>query len=132
MSNTIIATYFETILKTFADAQSPPLLVAYEAVPFTKPTTPWLQCYLLPVATKDVDINGTRKRYRGIFQVTLWVPDGKGTKVEEILTDQIIALYPLLPKGAVSVEATPSAHRAMTDTTGWRGVPIDVPYRLET
>ena len=132
MSNAIIAAHFEGILATWAAAQSPAIPVAYESVPFTKPTTRYLECFLIPANTKDVTVDGTRQRYMGTFQINVWVPDGKGRGAGDVIAAALVDLFPIVPKtGNVSVETTPTVSRAIKDVAGWRVIPVTLTYRLE-
>lgn len=127
-----IRVFFETKLAAFAAAQTVPLAVAYEGVPFTKPqSAAYLECYLISSAVINPTVDGTRTRSVGVFQVNIVTPDGLGSKQGEELALGIIALYPLLPKGAVSVEQTPHAERAQLNLDGHRVLPVLVKYRYE-
>jgi hypothetical protein len=44
----------------------------------------------------------------------------------------IVDLFPLVPKGAVSVEKTPSIEKSLLDNSGWYITPVTIEYRLET
>jgi len=134
MSNSVIRAELEARLKTWADAQLPKVPVSYEGVAFTKPTDGvFLESFLLPTTTIDVNVDGSRKRYLGIFQINCWAKSGSGMRPVETLAQEIIDLYPILPKsGAVSIEATPEAERAVPDTSGWMVVPVVIEYRYES
>lgn len=127
-----IRSELETRLKTWADAQSPKIPIAFEGVPFTKPPgTPFLQAYLMPAVTINPTVDGIRSREVGIFQVNCWVADGKGSAEAEALARNIINLFPLVPKtGTVSIEKTPSMASPLIDD-GWRVVPVTITYRQE-
>lgn len=134
MSNTVIRAELETRLKAWADAQTPKIPISFEGVPFTKPTSGmYLECFLLPAATIDVDVSATRKRRLGIFQVNCWMESGTGMRQVEILAQNIIDLFPIVPKtGAVSIESTPYADDSILDPSGWIAVPVTVQYRHES
>lgn len=135
MSNQIVAAFFEGRLKTWADAQVPPVPVAYENVAFTKPDdgTPWLESFLIPNLTMNNEVTGRRKTHLGLFQVNVWVPKGEGMGRGRALSNSIINLFPLLPKvGAVSVEETPSATRPLDGDSNWVIVPVLIKYRYES
>ena len=133
MSNSIIRAELETRLKTWADAQTPKIPVAFQNVPFTKPTTGvWLEAYLLPNFTMNQEVSGKRKTHIGIFHINCWAPSGTGMGRVEQLAQQIVDLYPILPKtGAVSIEQTPTADNSIPDN-GWVIVPVTVKYRMES
>lgn len=134
MSNKIIRAELETRLKMWAASQPTKIPVAYEGVAFTKPTDGmYLETFLLPTDVIDSDLAATRKRYIGIFQVNCWAKSGKGMGQVEQLAQNIIDLFPILPKtGAVSIERTPYAEGSILDDTGWIIVPVTIEYRYES
>lgn len=136
MSNIIIRQELATRLKTWADAQNPSVQIAYQNVPFLKPSTPgvpWLEAQLLPNVTLNNEVSGSRKTYMGIFQVNCWGLYGNGMRVIETLAQNVIDLFPVLPKtGLVSIEQTPTAENPLFDTAGWVIVPVTIKYRMET
>lgn len=133
MSNAVVRSYFETRLKDFALAQSPVLPISYQNVPFTKPGTyaSFLECNLYPAPVKNVTTDGTRKRYTGTFQINVWTKSGIGSKAGETLAQALADLFPIVPKGAVSVEETPSMRTAILDEAGYSIIPVTILYRLE-
>lgn len=134
MSNTIIRAELETRLKAWADAQDPKIPVSFENAAFVKPTTGvYLECFLIPAATIDVDVGATRKRRLGLFQINCWAKSGTGMRQAETLAQNVIDLFPILPKtGAVSIEATPYADDSIPDPSGWLAVPVTIKYRHES
>lgn len=134
MSNAIIRAALETRLKTWADAQTTKIPIAFEGASFTKPSTgPYLQPLLIPNITMDANISCTRKTLYGMFEVACWYPSGRGMGGVEQLTQSIINLFPVLPKiGSVSVENTPYAERPFIDDSGWIIVPVVIMYRYES
>lgn len=136
MSNSVIRAYFETRLKTWADAQSPAVPVAFQNAPFTRPTlgsatNVWLECFVVPNITLNTELSGTRSTKYGIFQVNCWSQQGKGMKTVEAVVDAIVDLFPMVPKGTVSVEGTPTIKAAIPDSAGWVAVPVVIKYRYE-
>lgn len=133
MSNATIRAYFESKLTTFAAAQSSIIPIAYEDRPFTPPSSgSYLEPFLLPSPTMNVTVNGLRSRYMGIFQVNVYVKSGLGSKASEALVQQIINLFPVIPKDSdVSVEQTPYATRVSQELSGWKCTPITIRYRME-
>jgi hypothetical protein len=133
MSNAVIRAELETRLKAWADAQIPEVPIAFQNVPFTKPTGPYLEAILMPNGTFNKELSGTRKTYIGIFQVNCWAPSGKGMGQVEALSQSVVNLFPILPKsGAVSIEQTPTAEKPLPDDSGWVIVPVTIKYRMET
>lgn len=133
MSNSIIRAELETRLKAWADAQTPKVPIAFENVPFVKPLDGvYLEAFLVPNITLDVAVDGSRQRHLGIFQVNCWAKSGKGMRQVEKLAQDVIDLFPLLPKvGVVSVDRTPVAESRLMDSAGWVIVPVTIPYRYE-
>lgn len=132
MANTV-RSELETRLSTWAAAQSPAVLVSYEAVPFNKPTdfTAFVQCFLIPNVTLNTEVSGSHMRELGIFQVNVWCKEGEGSGKIDTLVKSVIDAFPIIPKvGSVSIEQTPHASAAILDN-GWRIVPVTIKYRLE-
>lgn len=134
MSNAKIRAELETRLKTWADAQSPQIPIAFQNVAFTKPANgPYLEPFLMPNATLNRTVDGKRKTYIGLFQINCWAQSGTGMGAVEALAQSVVNLFPMLPKtGAVSIEKTPEAAHPLPDDTGWVIVPVTVEYRMET
>jgi hypothetical protein len=133
MSNSIIRAELETRLKAWADAQVPLIPVAFENVPFTKPSDGvFLEPLLIPLPTADREVTGTSKRFTGLFRVNCWARSGRGMGQVEKLAQNVISLFPLLPKrGSVSIESTPYSDNSVQDGTGWVVVPVTIKYRME-
>lgn len=123
----------ESRLATFANSQTPTLKVAWENVPFTKPTDePFLECFLLSAGVVSATVDAKRTRERGTFQVNVWCPSGQGSSKVETLGDAIVKVFPVVPKiGAVSVEQPGNTGRLIVDISGWIILPISFPYRVE-
>jgi hypothetical protein len=135
MSNAKIRAELETRLKTWADAQSPKIPIAFQNVAFTKPAdgSPYMEPILMPNATINRTVDGKRKTYIGLFQVNCWAQSGNGMGTVEALAQSVVNLFPILPKtGAVSIEKTPEAEHPLMDDTGWVIVPVTIQYRMET
>lgn len=134
MGNSTIRAELETRLRTWADAQSPAIKIAFENMPFTKPTSGvFLETFLIPNITLNPTIDASRQRLMGIFQVNCWASsDNKGMKAAESLAQSVIDLFPVVPKtGSVSIERTPYASPSLLDNSGWRIVPVTIQYRLD-
>jgi hypothetical protein len=135
MSLEVIRAELETKVKAWADAQTPPIPVAFENVGYTKPAdgqTPFLETFTIPNTTMNKEVSGSRKTYLGIFQVNCWAPKNAGTNPVNTLAQSIIDLFPLVPKtGSVSIEQTPSAGRLTMDDSNWVIRPVMIRYRYE-
>ena len=124
----------ETRLKTFADSYTTPMKIAYEGIPFTKPSpaVPFLECVMTGSTTTNVTTDGKRIRIRGNFMVNVWCPDGKGSKQNDEISQALIDAFPVIPKtGFTSIEQTPNAAQAVIDVSGWRITPVTMMYRYE-
>ncbi len=130
MSISVIRQFFEGRLHTWATAQSLP--VAYENVDFEKPVnSTWLQATLMPTTTFNTETTAAHSRHLGLFQVTVWSRKGNGSGECEQVAEAVAALFPVLPKGTVSVEKPPHIGQAMSDDSGWIGKPVLITYRYE-
>lgn len=123
----------EARLATFAASQVPSLPVAWEGVPFVKPTTAWLECYLASAGTLSVTVDASRNRERGTLSVNVWVPSGWGVGKADALSQAVVRAFKVVPKqGSVSIEAPGNTGKIMMDVAGWIAIPISFPYRYES
>lgn len=131
MSLPIVRTYFESRLTTWAAAK--PIQVAYQNTPFTKPSgeTLWLECFLVPSGTINRQVAGDHHTDLGFYCIQVWIPAGTDMIAGEAIAEEIRALFPIVPKGTVSVEKTPSVDRPVSDSSGWVILPVKIPYRYE-
>ena len=131
MSVTMIRSELEQRLSTWANSFNPVITVAWESSPFTLPTDRYLQPFLIPATTVNPTVDGSRKRYIGIYQVNIYVKSGKGIKQISELVDSLVNYFPIVPKvGNVSIEQTPYSSTGVT-VDGWYVVPVSIPYRME-
>jgi hypothetical protein len=93
MTQAIIRRAFETRLKTWADAQTPVIPVAWENVPFTPPAGRYARAFLLPVDTQSETLERTDRKYRGVFQVSLCMNLGTGAAAAESLVASLAAHF---------------------------------------
>jgi len=80
-------------LATWAATQS--LTVAYENVPFNPPSGAYLRAFLLPAETHSDDLAGSHRAYRGIWQVNVVAPIGKGAGAALTIAEAIATLFPV-------------------------------------
>lgn len=87
MSDAIIRAAFESGLKTWADAQTPAIPIAWPNVTFVPPASGarYLRAFLLPIPTQYISLDNVCKRWRGIFQVSFCMPIGTGSGSVESL-----------------------------------------------
>jgi len=118
----------------FAAAQTPPLAVAYENVPFTRPVNvPFLECYLVSAGTITVSLDATRNRERGTIAINVWVPSGQGVGKADAIAALIVKTFTVLPKvGNVSIESPVNTGRFTLAADGWGCIPTSCPYRVES
>lgn len=122
----------ESKLATFASSHNPPIPVAFENVPFTKPKAGnWLEIYFLGEKTINRDLAGEHYATYGMFQVSVYGKLGEGMGHLESLAHEIVALFPMVPKMLLtSVEATPNiGPRIIVDD--FVSIPVTVRYRAE-
>jgi len=109
----------ESAVTLFAKAQPTEVRVAYEGVAFNKPTdTPWIEIVFLASSTMNPTIDGSRIRKTGAFQINCYVPNGRGVKALEELSDAVVSLFPFDQKElyqTFSVEQTPNSSAIMID-----------------
>lgn len=127
----------EIKLQTFANSQNPPLPVSMENVSFNRPDQSsdnlWIECYLMPGPTITATVDASTNRERGIWCVNVWRPSNRGTGKLEALAEQIIKLFPVLPKtGTVSIEQPGSKSKINITADGWACIALTFPYRVES
>lgn len=93
MSQALIRAGFETALKTWADAQTPAIPVAWPNVAFTPPAGRYVRAKVLPAPTKKKFLDGTGRTWRGIFQATFYMPIGVGAGTVEALAASLDAAF---------------------------------------
>lgn len=135
--NDIIRAAIEARLTTWAKAQTPIIPIAYENnnyVPVTGQR--YLRGTLLPADTLNPSQGGEHKRYRGIYQVDVFMPANGGTGGASALTKAIEVLFKCptaIPRDGVNVRInrTPSVGRGAPDGAGFYMVPVSVWYDLD-
>jgi len=122
----------ESRLLNFAAAQTPPIPVSLQGIPFVRPTSGYyLELFFMPSSTINVELSGHHIRQRGMVQINCWVMDGKGSGALERLADQVAALYPVSPiMGNTIITKYPATGVHRIDSQ-WRSVPVYVQYRQE-
>lgn len=124
----------ELTVRLVALATTLSLPLCTEGKSFTKPAgnAPFLEMFILPTATLDVTVDGARQRLVGVMQINVWTPSGYGTMASDDIVQAIVTAFPRVPmQGTVSIESTPSAKQAIIDPSGYRIVPVLIPYRQE-
>ncbi len=85
MTQSIIRKGFESRLKTWADAQTPAIPVAWQNVTFTPPAGRYVRAFLLPNPTQSETLERGHRAFLGVFQVSLCMTIGTGSAVAEAL-----------------------------------------------
>lgn len=138
MSQALIRRAFESALQTWANAQTPPIPIAFENVTFTPPALGgrYLRAFLLPAATGSDDLQGVHRRYEGVFQVSIVTPLNKGPGPAEALAAAIAALYSpetqMVVSGLRVYVITPMSPAAGIPEDDAYVVPMSCQYRADT
>ena len=93
MSNALIRQGLETRLKTWADAQIPVIPIAFQNQTFTPPTTRFIRAFMLPGNSDSLDLARTHRKFVGIFQCSLYLPEGAGSGAGEVLVAALDTLF---------------------------------------
>ena len=122
----------ESRLVTFAAAQTPPIPVALEGTPFTRPLSGfWFELFFLPSTTTNVNISGKHIRQRGMVQINVWTQDGHGSGALEAMANNVAALYPVVPITQNTIITKYPATGVQRQDSQWRCIPVYVTYRQE-
>ena len=123
----------ESRLLSFAAAQTPPIPVALEGVPLTRPTnsTFYFELFFLPSTTTTVTLGARHIRQRGMVQINVWTVDGHGSGALEAMADQVAALYPVVPITQNTIITKYPATGVQRQDSTWRCIPVYVSYRQE-
>lgn len=110
------------------------LPVAWENTPFTPPATGiYLEEDFLPAETEDVFIQGSAPVRRGIYQVTVVYPIGRGTQAARMLAEDIADAFPnnsvIARPGPLFVNGFPDVFSGIVDSTAYR-IPVSIPYLI--
>jgi len=121
----------EDKVAAWAASKSPAIPVAYENVTFVKPSTTFIELYIIPATTVNPTVNAKRSTNYGMIQFNIYCKSGEGTKKSEDLAQELINLFPVVPKvGTVSIEQTGSIMNPLYDSQ-WRVLPVRIRYRQE-
>jgi hypothetical protein len=136
VSDKLIRKTLETVLKTWADARSPALPVAFENVPFTPPAGAYLACYMLPADNQIDDMQGTHIRFVGVFQINVYVPINQGAGAALGIADELRTLFPaysVKTNGSTDVWIDSAVRVGRGDSLENRYmIPVSFQYRSDT
>lgn len=133
MNNGAIHKALTRKLENIAAAMALP--VAWENTPFTPPTAGvYIEENFLPAESEDVFVQGTKAIRRGVYQVTVVYPLGKGTQAAAALADKIAEAFPnnaiIDPVNpALFVNGFSDVFTGITDDRAYR-VPVSIPYMI--
>ena len=115
----------------WAASKSPVIKIAYENVTFVKPDSTFIELYIIPATTVNPTVAAKRATHYGMIQFNIYCKSGEGTKKSEDLAQELIDLFPVVPKvGTVSIEQTGSIMNPLYDSQ-WRVLPVRIRYRQE-
>ena len=98
MSDALIRKAFETRVRSWGLARTPPLPVAFENAPFSKPANGrYARAIVLPGNTTSRDLEGKHREYVGVFQVTLVIRQNVGTADATSLAKSLDEAFPTGP-----------------------------------
>lgn len=134
MTTQRITQLFETQLAAIVKTLK--INIAMENIEFKPGKNIYLRSHILPAATDVLDLAGTMKVYKGIFQVDIVAPAGTGKTKAGDIADSIIKAFPNnleLSEGAftVWVDGEPNRMRALSDSTRYL-IPVSIDYRADT
>lgn len=67
---------------------------SYEGMLFTSTVnTPWVKLNFMPQSGRPFPVNAATTLHRGLFQITVYVPDGAGTNAAETAADAVCAVF---------------------------------------
>lgn len=131
-----IRALLEARLSTWAKSQTPAIPVAWQNVPFTPPTGRFLRAWVMPAETGSETLDGAHRRYVGVFQVSVYVPQGTGPAAGEAIAESIAALYPmndlLSMTGLDVMIVSPMSIAQGFNSDGRYVVPVSCRYRADT
>lgn len=135
MSDAIISAAFESRLKAWAAARTPPLPVSYENVSFTPPTDgKYVAAWLMPTRTANEMLSQEHRAFEGIFQVNIVQPRDVGAVAARLIKDEIDALYPTsFTHGGLTINITaPIGAASGIPAEGTYTLPVSCRYRVDT
>ena len=123
----------ETRLQLWADSQVPKIKIAWEGQAFQKPTSGlFLQAVVMRAKSRNSTLRGTDYREHGLWQISVWGLDGRGSSETENIAQDLVNLFPVVPKFAsTSIEQVGTISQADI-IDGWRVVHVTFPYRKES
>lgn len=101
-------------------------------IAFTKPNPPalWYRFSFLPAASWRAHGDAGQRRFRGLFQVTVFAPAGKGQAALTLATDAVISHFgnQRLTQGVVTLDTGDPMPGPPNTETDWTSLPISIPF----
>lgn len=112
------------------------LPVAAENITFDAPDRPYVQSHVLPATNDVIDLSGDLVVYRGVYQVNVCVPTGRGKSTAYALAEELVdhfAVNTVLTDGEFScyIDEIPSASAGIVNNRIYM-VPVSMGYRSDT
>ena len=136
MSDPAIRAALETRLKTWADAQAPPVPIAWEDVPYTPTGARYVRAFLLPAETQTPAMTADYRLYAGLMQVSICVPSGQGPGASDALYESLKSSFDYQTKltatggFTVLINRVPAKGPVMLGD-GYRVLPVSIYYRAD-
>ena len=134
MTHALIRAGFEGALKTWADAQTPAIPVAWPNTVFDPPTGRYIRADLLPARTKRLFLDGSGREWKGVFQALFYMPQGTGAGTVESLAASLDAAFAAsFTSGGVRIHLLePFCIAAALPHTERYVVPVSAEYQADT
>lgn len=127
---TTVRSEVETVLAAFADSKSLP--VAFENVEFTRPDEGgWLEIHFLAEASAARGLDASGRTAYGMFQVSVYMPQGTGMRAVSELAREVADLFPVVPKMDVTSIEAPASISGSLIVDEYVCVPVTLRYRAE-
>lgn len=128
-----ITELLESRLSEWADENGIP--ISTDNIQFENKGGVYLTSHILPAQTDSIDLAGDTRIYRGVYQVNVIYPAGKGKSDALKIAGQICNLFPLnlsLSGGMVTcfINSVPSEHPAIQSDTTY-SIPVRMSYRSD-
>lgn len=137
MTDAVIQSAIEGRLKAWAQAQTPPISIAFQNTSYTPVTGQrYMRGFLMPANTLNPSQGGEHKHYHGMYQVSVYTAEGTGTGEASSITKAITELFKCpttIPKNGLNVRInrTPATAQGMSDGDGFWMVPVTIWYSLD-
>jgi hypothetical protein len=128
----------ESKLGAWAAARAPALAIGWENVAFVPPAPPYLRGFLMTAEPQNPALGVSLQRHTGIYQVSVYGPEGEGAGATERLAGEIAELF---RRGAgahdaagtiqVLFERTPAIGPSQSQNDGTFFLPVSIRYRAD-